>query len=348
MRALEVDITGQTTEKEVGKKDLTMRFAMHSRDLRPILSLRQMPTLSRRGNAIVLNFRSVKILVGENSALVFNLESDKITNKFIPELVERLKIREKVRFEHAVLEGALLYILAKTRVKYERLLRAAEFMLESLRVSLKDEKFEKLLVIKKQISKLGKNARELTEILDEIVDDDEEMLELYFGKTPADPDEIESILEDAVEQIEDVSNRIEELERKHRRHTGNHDVETLEPPKRDHSGRIAPHGRDRDFFVSRGGRRNFWDEHPQHHRTKPSSVRRGGGTAGRVCSVERHPARSLDATEEDFVNFKKHEIPCKHTLAFPFFGVCVCFFFFLVRQFPDYNCCWISTWIWTR
>ncbi|MCF7846621.1 MAG: CorA family magnesium transporter [Candidatus Gracilibacteria bacterium] len=212
MRILEIDIRGNQAEKSLSKRELVAEFSMHSRDLRPILSLRQMPTIARRGKAIVLNFRSVKLLIGKNHVLVFNLESDRIANKFVPKLVEKIQSREKSLFEHIVLETALNYILEKTKSKYDRLLQLSENLLESLQQKLLDEKLKKLLAIKKQISKLGKNARELNEILDEIVEDDEEMLELYLSKEPTDTVEIESVLDDAVEQIEDVSNRIQELD----------------------------------------------------------------------------------------------------------------------------------------
>ncbi|MBT3349399.1 CorA family magnesium transporter [bacterium] len=211
MKILEIDIAGNSTEKEISRRELSTQFATHSRDLRPILSLRQMPTISRRGSAIVVNFRSVKLLIGKKSVLIFNLESEKISGKFVPELLEKIRSREKSRFEHVALEAALQYILEKTRNKYDQLLRAADFILESLRVNLKDEKLEKLLAVKKQISKLGKNARELDELLDELLDDDEELLELYFSEKQNDTDEIESVLENALEQIEDIFNRITEL-----------------------------------------------------------------------------------------------------------------------------------------
>ena len=60
--------------------------------------------------------------------------------------------------------------------------------------------------------KLAKNTRELNELLDEILDDNEEISDMYLGKAPKETDDLESILENVVEQLEDTSNRIDELD----------------------------------------------------------------------------------------------------------------------------------------
>ena len=212
MRILEINTHGDFKEREVSRKEISSEFEAHWRDLRPIFSVRQMPTLSRRGKAVVINFRSVKILIGNKKVLVFNMNSSKIEDIFVPALIENIK-KEESRLELQVLESALTYILQKSKTKFEKIARIAESTLYTLRHHLRDEDFEKLLALKKQILKLGKNVRELNEMIDEILEDDEEMKDLVIGKASAKiVDEIESILENALEQIEDVANRIDELD----------------------------------------------------------------------------------------------------------------------------------------
>lgn len=213
MKCLAIDVLGKPTEKELSRRDLSQTFSLHPRDLRPIFSLRQMPTINRRGKCLIINFRSVKLIVGADQVLVFNTESDKITGVFVPLLQDRIITREeKTKFELVVLEIALGYMLDKTRANFAKVQTLAERILSLLKTKQHDEIFESLLNAKKRLSKLSKNTRELTEILDEILDDDEEMAELYIGRAPKNTDEVESILENVVEQIEDIANRIEELD----------------------------------------------------------------------------------------------------------------------------------------
>lgn len=215
MRAIQIDNKGKQKEIEVSRKNLTKDLDMHTRDLRPIFSLRQMPTISRRGKGIVINFRSIKILIAKDLVYVFNLTSQKIVNTFIPDLVEKIKSREKnVRLEHIVLEIAMKFILDKTKTNFTKISRISERILTEFsdegRVS--NEIFEELLAVKKKLSKLAKNVREITEILDEILEDDEEMHDLYFVSKIEDIEEVESILDDNLEQLEDIENRIDELD----------------------------------------------------------------------------------------------------------------------------------------
>lgn len=212
MRCIEINIDGVSSEKEVDRRTLSQEFELHVRDLRPIFSLRQMPTIARRGKCLVINFRAVKVVVGRKSVFVFNIEGEKIADEFVPTLIERIITREeKVRFEHVILDAALGHMQEKTRRNFDKAERLVARILSTLRTQHHDEIFEKLLTTKKKLSKLSKNTRELNEMLDDILDDNDELIDMYLGKPQKDTDDLESILENEVEQLEDISNRIDEL-----------------------------------------------------------------------------------------------------------------------------------------
>lgn len=212
MRCIEINIDGVSSEKEVDRRTLSQEFELHVRDLRPIFSLRQMPTIARRGKCLVINFRAVKVVVGRKSVFVFNIEGEKIADEFVPTLIERIITREeKVRFEHVVLDAALGHMQEKTRRNFDKAERLVARILSTLRTQHHDEIFEKLLTTKKKLSKLSKNTRELNEMLDDILDDNDELIDMYLGKPQKDTDDLESILENEVEQLEDISNRVDEL-----------------------------------------------------------------------------------------------------------------------------------------
>jgi Mg2+ and Co2+ transporter CorA len=215
MRAIQIDIKGNQKELDLSRKKLTKDFEMHMRDLRPIFSLRQMPTISRRGKGIVINFRSIKIIIAADRVFIFNLTSKKIVSVFIPDLAEKIKSREKnIQIEHIVLETAMAFILGKTKSNFVKVSQITERILTEFsdEGKVSNEIFEELLSVKKKLSKLSKNVHEITEILDGILEDEEEMKELYFAGKVEDIDEIESILENNLEQLEDIENRIDELD----------------------------------------------------------------------------------------------------------------------------------------
>lgn len=213
MRCLKISDNGASSAHEVVRRDLVQDFDLHVRDLRPIFSLRQMPTIARRGKAIVINFRAVKLVVGADSVFIFNVDDEKISEGFLQLLTERIISREKeVRFEHVVLDISLNYMLSKTLDNFEKAKRLVEKILGMLRTQHHDEVFENLLTAKKKLSKLGKNTHELNDLLDDLLDDDEDLSELCLSSRAKDTENVESILENAVEQLEDVGNRIDELD----------------------------------------------------------------------------------------------------------------------------------------
>jgi magnesium transporter len=141
---------------------------------------------------------------------VFNIESRPIQEEFVPLLQEKIQSKAKNRFEHVVLDTALGYILEKTKIRFTDIESGSLKVLEILQQDLKDENFERLLHFKKELSTLGGNVKEISEIIEDILNDDDEIAELYLQKgfLKKDTEEVESILENYLEQIEDISHQI--------------------------------------------------------------------------------------------------------------------------------------------
>ena len=216
MQTLEVLANGKITEKEFSRKAITEEFDIHSRDLRPIFTKKQTTSVLARGNCIIVSLRSVKMVIGNKKTFVFNLEKKKIPEYFVPLLLEKIeKTRnEETRFEHALLETALYYVMEKMQRRFEDIERVSDQLMQKLRAEkVHDQTFEQLLHLKKRLSKLKTTVDEIEGEITELVSDDEELNDLYLGvKSPNDTDEIESILENILEQVEDVSHKIDELE----------------------------------------------------------------------------------------------------------------------------------------
>ncbi len=216
MQTLELSASGKLIEKEWTRKALTDEFAIHSRDLRPIFTKKQTTSVLPRGNYLIVSIRSVKMVIGNKKAFIFNLEKKKIPEYFVPLLVEKIEKtkKEEIRFEHAVLETALHYILEKMQRRFDDIERVSDQMMQKLRAEkVHDQTFEQLLHLKKRLSKLETTVEEVETEITELVSDDEELNDLYLGiKKPENTDDIESILENILEQVEDVSHKIDELD----------------------------------------------------------------------------------------------------------------------------------------
>ncbi len=217
MNSLRINASGKTKEKDFSRRELSKLFQIHSRDLRPIFTKKQVATIMPRGECIIISIRSVKIIIGAKEVIIFNLEKKKIPEYFIPRLTEKIKAweenKETTRFEHLVLDVTLTYWIGKTQRRFEDIERASELIFRKLGAeSLSDSTFEQLLHLKKKLSKLDTNVEEIEAEITEILEDDDDLSDLYLGtKKPSDTDEIESVLENALEQIEDTSYRVEDL-----------------------------------------------------------------------------------------------------------------------------------------
>jgi len=213
MEAIVINVNGSLEELECSRKDLMKKFRIHSRDLRSVFVRKQSTTVSRRGDCIIFNYGSVKLVIGSKEVFVFGLDKTKITETFIPFLTEKIQThKEEIYFEHLIIDTTFAYILEKVARRFDDIERTSVQILEKLGTELRDEVLEQLLHLKKRLSKLGTNVKELQDVVDELFEEDEEIAELYLTKKPPkDMENVESILENALEQIEDLAHKIDEL-----------------------------------------------------------------------------------------------------------------------------------------
>lgn len=210
MHTLELFSDGTLSEKDALRKDIAAEFGLHSRDLRPVFSVKQLSTISPRENAIILNLGDIKIIVGRKKAMFFNAQSEEMQKEFFPKIGEKIKSEKDSIFELLVLEFSLGFAYEKMRGKFLENEIGVQKMFLKFKKNITDQHFEALLNLKKHISKLEISVKELEEAAEEILRDDEEVESMCLsGEKHA--TEIESILEHAWEQFEDLSHRIHEL-----------------------------------------------------------------------------------------------------------------------------------------
>lgn len=212
MITIQIDTNGHETERDILRKDIAQEFGMYTRDLRPVFSIKQLSTISSRGNGIILNFWDIKLVVGKEKVLLFHADLQHIKSDFVPALREKITQKDSmIPFELRVLEVVLSFAFLKINDGFNRNEAGVHKTLAKLNKDISDEHFEALLNCKKRLNKLQTVAREIEEALEETIKDEEDMQELCLSKQKDELIEVESILEHAWEQFEDLSHRIDEL-----------------------------------------------------------------------------------------------------------------------------------------
>lgn len=211
MKAIAIFSDGSTKKKTIVRKRLLEGLDLHIRDLRPVFSLRQISTISPKEKVIIINFGEVKLLVQKTEALLFGADKKSIEEEFLPQLLESIRTAQEGYFlEFVVLETTLNFALRQARQQLAIYEKSIQLILQKLKGRFVDQDFERLLVEKKHLSKLQISVREQEGAIEEIVKDDEDLQMLCLGSMQS-KNEMESILEHALEQFENLEHHIEEL-----------------------------------------------------------------------------------------------------------------------------------------
>lgn len=204
---------GETSTQEINKQDLAKNFAMHSRDLRPIfLGRKQLYTISIRGDGIIVNLGKIKLCIGKLYAYFVSLQDDKRDTEFSLHLKEKLtnkKFEDKgIPFEFIVLEASFEFVLNKLLKHFNAFESKLAKILTSVINQPTPENFEKLLIVKKEILHFEKISQELQDALNDLLNDDKTIEELVVSNKEFEDDDIESILENLLEQVLELSHDI--------------------------------------------------------------------------------------------------------------------------------------------
>ncbi len=215
MELYQINTLGKSVLQEVTKKKVAERFEMHPRDLRPVFLSHQLFTISVRGEGVIVNLGQIKMIIGIEESYLFQMKNEKQCRKFIELLGTKLGKKSGedngIPFEFLVLESAFIFIFEKISTYFETFEKQLEKLLEEISESPTQENFEKLLLKKKEISRLGKSSQEIKNALNEVLEDEEEIEALWISKSE-NPDfeeeDVESILENLLEQATEISHKI--------------------------------------------------------------------------------------------------------------------------------------------
>ncbi|MEI7511037.1 MAG: CorA family magnesium transporter [Candidatus Peregrinibacteria bacterium] len=216
MNAFRIAPDGTLEVREVSKRDLSERFRLHSRDLRPVLLLRQLSTISVRGDSVIVNLEELKMVVGKERAYILFSGHEKMTREFVELISDKIKTKGEdthTPFEFLVLESAIFFTLERIEANFINFEKTLTKTLVDISDKPTEELFEKLLTLKKRISRLEKRVQEIQDSLEDLLEDNEEMAELRLSEGTEEIfplENIESILDNALELAIEIANKISE------------------------------------------------------------------------------------------------------------------------------------------
>jgi len=218
MKCISLNKDGETQILNLLRKDVLRAFHLHNRDLRPILLPNQMHTILVRDDSIIVNLGRIRLIIGEEEALIFNVEVKDVAKDFIKLVKRTLTLSKKEKesiFSFIVLEIGLGHTLSLLEERYSSIENDVQSILKKLGEDISEDNLENLLKIKNRISVMETNVIELQDALLELLEDEEDLGNMYlYQKRKSiklkNTDEIESILDHHLEQVSDIVHKIRE------------------------------------------------------------------------------------------------------------------------------------------
>ncbi len=216
MKTVEIDAVGKKSTHEVARKTLVETLEVPFRDLRPIFSISQVATIFVRGKAVIMNLGVIKTLITYDRVWLFNTDSEEVTDVIAPGLAKSLKNESELEFELRVIEFAFNHKLQKMKSTAEDLEKATNRLLKRVEKDYDDRSLERLLKLKKQLSKFEIILRENEAAALEVLDDDEDLQDLCITQQlnqakEINIEEVESIFESYTDQIERLTYHLGDL-----------------------------------------------------------------------------------------------------------------------------------------
>ncbi|SCU95111.1 LANO_0E09318g1_1 [Lachancea nothofagi CBS 11611] len=214
-----------TPSLEVKREDLISMHGMLPRDLRKIEKSRKkdlVPILLVRENSIFISLLTIRALVKCDTVILFDsvglsLES-RAHRTFLNDLSLRLRnqdvngmTRDPLPYEFRALESIFVCALSNLTAEMKVHLTVTRGILQDLEYSITRDKLRFLLVQNKKLSQFYKKTSLMGEMIDDLLDQDDDLCEMYLSSKRAgkfrdekDHAEIEMLLETYYAHVEEI------------------------------------------------------------------------------------------------------------------------------------------------
>ncbi|KAJ6725926.1 MAGNESIUM TRANSPORTER MRS2-I [Salix purpurea] len=173
-----VDATGQRTILDADKHAIMNRVQIHARDLRILDPLLSYPsTILGREGAIVLNLEHIKAIITSEEVLL----RDPLDENVIPVDVEAGE-EDESPFEFRALEVALEAICSFLAARTTDLETAAYPALDELTSKISSRNLDRVRKLKSAMTRLTARVQKVRDELEQLLDDDDDMADLYLSR----------------------------------------------------------------------------------------------------------------------------------------------------------------------
>jgi magnesium transporter len=206
MRVVIINKGGKIKEQQILRLDFVKKFDLNIRDLRPVFSDLQVATILPRKKVIIINLGFVKAILSKEEVFILKHNNKNTLDRF-------LKSFKQINYQ-GIKQGFFLFILERIfdakveqlKEKIAKIKNITEKVLTGVQVNFSEGELKKLLDLKKKVSRMEVRLNEIYQAIKEILDEDDNFSEMVsFGQNNSKKNklEVESILENFMEQIED-------------------------------------------------------------------------------------------------------------------------------------------------
>ncbi|GAB2276401.1 Magnesium transporter MRS2-I [Dionaea muscipula] len=186
-----LDESGEGTVLDVDKYAIMHRVHIHARDLRILDPLLSYPSaILGRDKAIVLNLEHIKAIITANEVLLRD-PSDENVIPVISELREAVKLMEEnwvdMILKHVKKMVALEAICSFLAARTTELESAAYPALDELTSKISSRNLDRVRKLKSAMTRLTARVQKVRDELEQLLDDDDDMADLYLSRKMAVP-----------------------------------------------------------------------------------------------------------------------------------------------------------------
>lgn len=188
------------------KAQLLLKHDLLPRDLRKIDKGYDdiVPTIVIREKSILVSILHVKALIKSDSVVLFNYQGTYSDNNLVENMSEKLKNAQgdNLPYEIRALETIFADVIDKLTVEMQVHVTVVNGILKELEQDIDLAKLKYLLIVSKKLTQFLQKGTLIRELIDEMLDHDEELSELYLTekehgveRSKDDHQEVELILE---------------------------------------------------------------------------------------------------------------------------------------------------------
>ncbi|CAH6722070.1 mitochondrial inner membrane magnesium transporter Mrs2p [[Candida] jaroonii] len=178
----------------ISKKFPKMQFLrehnLYPRDLRKVdtSAIDVAPQImTRPPTTILINLLHIKALIKPDKVMIFDTSTPEVATKlglFIYDLESKLKINNNVPFEFKVIESILINIMGYLEAELKTHIENCGSILSDLENQVDRKKLQDLLIKSKALQTYYQKVLLIKDVLDDLLDNDEDMSDMYLTSKP--------------------------------------------------------------------------------------------------------------------------------------------------------------------